>query len=1312
MNLVASPIVERVGWMLVHSIWLIAIPAALFGLLLWLTPQSYSRLRYAAGIAALAGMALLPFASVAFIDAMAEIVLPTEDGGVSEVQASVDRNLTDVDEADLVERTEPGLAIANELKEAHVDQHQFAPIPAADAAGGAAVVKLDRPEANEQIHASLDGASVAANKENGEPDAFVRLGMFVKPFLPWVVAGWVVGVLLMSFRLLSGWRSTRRLQRRGVQPVPEATETLFAELKHRIGDCQAARLVQSTLVGVPSIVGHVRPLVLLPASALTGLSEEQLRAILAHELAHVKRHDYLVNICQAVVETLLFYHPAVWWVSRCVREEREHCCDDVALRHGCQASDLARALVMVDATPPVRGQELIDSALIPAADGGSLLRRVRRLAGGAADKHVVGRSWISGGIALGLAVVMLLSSVASIAQESGSQASEREVLASKPSIGEPMDKSESASTDQSEDSDAAYSSGAKESDDEHPVDEDPTERTSSATAPQTVPWPDKTWTRSLPLSGSGIRVRLDDRRWVEFNSVYANRKVGDERSQLRWKANGELIDPPVDFDPKSLVPDQNGGEIPGVTRGFLMQVVGPEGIQVALDTSGGGGYGKTDYPVKGSFVQIPLDTIASNIGYNHAYVEVKVSQEVKKLISLDDSRVQFLSDPEARKVFVVTENATDFAWRLMINRDGKAVGVEPFLVGGSTKSWVPEELQSSLKDEFKEAQVLGFSFDKNQPIPELISLAQSPYDTVRFDNLSVYPGPRTGVVVSVNGVPIDDENRPEIAPTGELDLEGSIADPTDDEEFETVTLTGTVVDENGFGINDCWVGLFIQPQEIYGQSTRSPSWAKQPLSAFDDGPPLTLETQTNALGQFTFAAPKTHFVFEGQFWAMRPDGTLGTKWLNAVWSHVQKPDNLKITITDDEATVGVFDPEGKAVVDADVTLRAFRIPHGVTRRLPESVQQRTRAKTNASGQVTFGGMETAAVRGVAVSTNGYGTQFLSHRLASSWVRDNEPLMLRLQSTANLTGRVIDFDPKLDRGLLLELRTEQRDGHPPLYGQAITEVQPDGRFRFHNVVAGRVSMESSLMPESDRKVRFAYVPSLEAGDERHLTAEQNPRMVSGVVVRQRLVKSDTGEGIPNGRLSVLWGDAADGRRSRQSQALTTDADGWWTARVLPGTINTRLGALPDGYRNTAWFDGRNGQGGVKATVPATDKLVTLPPEQYVPAVELTGRLQYADHSPAADWSVTGHPISWADIGLGAVRTQQNGSFTLTYPTGYPPRFFSTSNRQWMTEHDFTDRYVVPEVISRDPLVLQIPEMQTQNDNDSPSDHDGTDSRNSD
>ena len=107
------------------------------------------------------------------------------------------------------------------------------------------------------------------------------------------------------------------------------------------------RFAHSDSVDAPAVVGWFRPVVLIPLSAMSGLSVEQLDAIIAHELAHIRRYDALVNLFQIAVETILFYHPAVWWVNRVIRVERENCCDDIAVAVCGNASEYARALAMM-----------------------------------------------------------------------------------------------------------------------------------------------------------------------------------------------------------------------------------------------------------------------------------------------------------------------------------------------------------------------------------------------------------------------------------------------------------------------------------------------------------------------------------------------------------------------------------------------------------------------------------------------------------------------------------------------------------------------------------------------------------------------------------------------------------------------------------------------------------------------------------------------------------------------------------------------------------------------------------------------------
>jgi len=193
--------------------------------------------------------------------------------------------------------------------------------------------------------------------------------------LPWLVVVWLCGVAVFSVRLIGGWRLTARLRKVAVRPAPPEWRQALEGLIRRMRVSAPVRLLISSRVAVPMVVGWLRPVILMPAAALTGLPLEQVQALLAHELAHIFRHDYLVNILQNVAEALLFYHPAVWWVSGQIRTERELCCDDLAVAACGDALTYAYALADLDSGRRSR----LNAAL--AADGGSLLQRLRRLAG-------------------------------------------------------------------------------------------------------------------------------------------------------------------------------------------------------------------------------------------------------------------------------------------------------------------------------------------------------------------------------------------------------------------------------------------------------------------------------------------------------------------------------------------------------------------------------------------------------------------------------------------------------------------------------------------------------------------------------------------------------------------------------------------------------------------------------------------------------------------------------------------------------------------------------------------------------------------
>ena len=191
--------------------------------------------------------------------------------------------------------------------------------------------------------------------------------------LPAVVAVWLAGVSLLLVRMGGGLWRVHRLYEAGLAAPASRWQAVATRLASRLGLLDAVRVVESRLVGTPTVVGWMRPVILLPVAALANLTPAQIEAILAHELAHVRRHDYLVNLLQSLGETVLFYHPAVWWVSERIRAERENCCDDAALVICSDRVGYASALTALEEW---RGREIAPAL---AATGGPLSGRVRRI---------------------------------------------------------------------------------------------------------------------------------------------------------------------------------------------------------------------------------------------------------------------------------------------------------------------------------------------------------------------------------------------------------------------------------------------------------------------------------------------------------------------------------------------------------------------------------------------------------------------------------------------------------------------------------------------------------------------------------------------------------------------------------------------------------------------------------------------------------------------------------------------------------------------------------------------------------------------
>ena len=209
--------------------------------------------------------------------------------------------------------------------------------------------------------------------------------------LIWLVELWIVGVGLFSLRATGGFFLIERLKRRGIRPASSELLEMCRMLQRRLGIERAVQFGETRLAAAPAVIGLFRPVVLLPVTALTGLSEAQLEAIIAHELAHIRRLDSFVNLFQVAAETLLFYHPAVWWVSRRIRAERENSCDDEAIRVCGDAVGYARALTLLEER---RSAPLLATGI----SSSPLAARVLRLLGLAEIRG----EWRSAGLAMGL----------------------------------------------------------------------------------------------------------------------------------------------------------------------------------------------------------------------------------------------------------------------------------------------------------------------------------------------------------------------------------------------------------------------------------------------------------------------------------------------------------------------------------------------------------------------------------------------------------------------------------------------------------------------------------------------------------------------------------------------------------------------------------------------------------------------------------------------------------------------------------------------------------------------------------------------
>ena len=321
------PLMEVVGWSLLHSIWQGALVALLLWAVLQVVRDTLPHARYLVGLVALATLLALPVMNY-------RQTVDVWKGHRTWLVSTADR----VIRGQMAEgRTDPE-AVTAELRRRHAS-----------------------------IWAGDNGATAVVAETGREP---VRA-------LAWL---WLAGVLILTGRLVLESRRARRLADSG-RPDPRWREACRAAAA-RIGVNRPVRVRVSDRVDVPALVGWRWPVVLVPPTAPA--DPDRMAAVLAHELAHVRRHDFLVNLVQTLVEVLLFYSPAAWWVSARIREERECSCDVTALPavDGGPAGYVRTLLDLETARRPA-------IAGVLALDGGPLVRRIRRLHARASDTRPI-----------------------------------------------------------------------------------------------------------------------------------------------------------------------------------------------------------------------------------------------------------------------------------------------------------------------------------------------------------------------------------------------------------------------------------------------------------------------------------------------------------------------------------------------------------------------------------------------------------------------------------------------------------------------------------------------------------------------------------------------------------------------------------------------------------------------------------------------------------------------------------------------------------------------------------------------------------
>ncbi|MGL6195616.1 MAG: M56 family metallopeptidase [Thermoguttaceae bacterium] len=413
-----NEIIQRLGWGLLHSIWEIAALALLYGfvvlLILPIFQINTAKIRYIFGYSVLLAMLVLPIFTMFVVEPITRIS-KKPNSSVSNLQNLESQAVSRPDEPKTGEQiVPPNVKNSESLKTSEISTNFNVPKDAElefkqkiaqiianfreSIKSKSHASKSDETKVveNELVKSEFDNLAqnpekiiFPQNAENKSFAAFSVLTSWVQTyflnFLQILSLTWCVGVLIMLFRLGSGFRELGQLRKKSVPVVLEKWQIALKTVAERLGIRLKLRkrieVRASNRTDSPILLGMFKPLILVPVSMISSLSHDEIEVILIHELAHIKRYDYLANLVQLVIETLLFYHPLVFRISRAVRRDREYLCDEfVVTRGSIQPYIYAKTLMYLEEFRQQKGtRDMKKIESVPAASGASLKNRIRRL---------------------------------------------------------------------------------------------------------------------------------------------------------------------------------------------------------------------------------------------------------------------------------------------------------------------------------------------------------------------------------------------------------------------------------------------------------------------------------------------------------------------------------------------------------------------------------------------------------------------------------------------------------------------------------------------------------------------------------------------------------------------------------------------------------------------------------------------------------------------------------------------------------------------------------------------------------------------